>query len=493
MINQDQFIALLPQILSGLLALLVMALIALHRCHATISMVTALGLAGTLASVPYVMSVGPQTAGMLFIVDGMSLFYSALVLVAAIGSTLLLRNWLAGFGGNREEMYLLLTLSVNGALLLVSARHLASFFVGLELMSVPVYGMAGYLFMKRRSLESATKYLVLSAAASSFMLFGMALLYAQSGHLDFTGIAGRFTTGHAADSLLAQAALLLLFAGIAFKLSLAPFHQWTLDVYEGAPAPVGAYLATVGKVAVVAVLLRLLNDAGVFGAAGPVPALVPENFLILLAIVAIASILFGNLLALKQENLKRLLAASSIAHFGYLLVAVIAGGAFAREAAGMYLAAYVATTLGAFGVISLLSNEASNSADGRDVDTVGALRGLGARSPFLAIALTVMLLSLAGMPLTAGFLGKFYVLTAGADAGLWPLLLMIVVGSVIGLYYYLRVIATLWQRSDLAGEPPAAWSSRLAIAVAVVAVLAIGIWPQPLVEVLQSATLATLP
>lgn len=499
MINHDPFIALLPLLLSSLLVILVMTLIAIRRCHATVSAVTVLGLAAALGSVPYAMTVGPQAVSALFIVDGMSLFYSGLILAAALAVTLLLRNWLAGFGGNREEMYLLLALSVNGALVLVSARNLASFFIGLELMSVPVYGMAGYLFMQRRSLESLTKYLVLSAAATAVMLFGMALLYAQGGELAFSGIAKRFATGHGLDTWLAQVAILLLFSGMAFKLSLAPFHQWTLDVYEGAPAPVGAYLATVGKVAVVAVLLRFLHEAGLYGMTPSALPMAPERFLGVLSVIAVASILVGNLLALRQANLKRLLAASSISHFGYLLVAVIAGGAFARETAGMYLTAYVATTLGAFGVISLLSKDAVRGAgadggDGRDVDTIDALRGLGTRSPFLAVALTVMLLSLAGMPLTAGFLGKFYVITAGADAHLWGLLLVIVAGSAIGLSYYLRVVATLWRRDEAAsGTVPEGMAARLAIAAAMAVVLLVGIWPQPLIDVLTTATLSTLP
>lgn len=491
MTNQDQYIALLPQLLSSVLVLLVMALIALRRCHATIATVTLFGLGAALGSIPLAISVGPQAVTGLFIVDGLSLFHATLVLVAGIGATLLMRNWLAAFGGNREEMYLLLTLSVNGALTLASARHLAGFFIGLELMTVPMYGMAGYLFMQRRSLESAIKYLVLSAAATAFMLFGMALVYAQSGHLDFAGIGVSLATGHSADVYLLEIGLLLMLVGVAFKLSLAPFHQWTLDVYDGAPAPVGAFLATVGKVAVIAVLLRLLNDSGVFGGTETlsVPAL---SLLGALAVMAIASMLVGNLLALRQDSLKRLLAASSIAHFGYLLVALIAGGKASHEAAGMYLAAYVATTLGAFAVISALSADAVNT--GRDADTLTSLRGLASRSPYLAVTLTVMLLSLAGMPLTAGFLGKLYVFTTGAQAHLWGLLLVMVVGSAIGLAYYLRVIATLWQRSDItAPVPPVGISTQLAMGFALGAVLAIGIWPQPVMQAIAGARLVILP
>lgn len=215
MINQDQFIALLPQLLSSILILVVMGLTAIRRCHATIAATTVLGLAATLVSIPYAASVGPQAVTALFIVDGQALFYTGLILAAAIGTTLLLWGYLKNFAGNREEMYLLLTLSVNGALMLVVSRHMASFFVGLELMTVPLYGMAGYLFMQRRPLESATKYLVLSATATAFLLFGMAFLYAQSGRLDFAGIATQFTSGYTADAWLAQAGLTLMQIGRA--------------------------------------------------------------------------------------------------------------------------------------------------------------------------------------------------------------------------------------------------------------------------------------
>lgn len=491
MINQDQFIALLPQLLSSILILVVMGLTAIRRCHATIAATTVLGLAATLVSIPYAASVGPQAVTALFIVDGQALFYTGLILAAAIGTTLLLWGYLKNFAGNREEMYLLLTLSVNGALMLVVSRHMASFFVGLELMTVPLYGMAGYLFMQRRPLESATKYLVLSATATAFLLFGMAFLYAQSGRLDFAGIATQFTSGYTADAWLAQAGLTLMLVGIAFKLSLAPFHQWTLDVYEGAPAPVGAFLATVSKVAVVAVLLRLLEESGVLRM---YPSDAADSLPTVLATVAVVSILVGNLLALRQDNLKRLLAASSIAHFGYLLIAIVVGGQLAREAAGMYLTAYVATTIGAFGVLSLLSRHGNNNNEDRDADTLGAVRGLAARSPFLAVVLTVMLLSLAGIPLTAGFLGKFYVITAGASAGLWGLLLMVVIGSAMGLYYYLRVIAAIYQPAEPGlGKIGVERMGGIAVAAALLAVFCIGIWPEPLADVLQSATLTRLP
>ncbi|MEE4464468.1 NADH-quinone oxidoreductase subunit N, partial [Azotobacter chroococcum] len=264
-------------------------------------------------------------------------------------------------------------------------------------------------------------------------------------------------------------------------LSLVPFHLWTPDVYEGAPAPVSAFLATASKVAVFAVLLRLYQIS---------PATSGGWMNDLLSLIAIASILLGNLLALLQSNLKRLLGYSSIAHFGYLLVALIASKGMAMEAIGVYLASYVLTSLGAFGVITLMSTPYS----GRDADALYEYRGLFWRRPYLTAVLTTMMLSLAGIPLTAGFIGKFYVIAAGVESGLWWLLGALVVGSAIGVYYYLRVMVTLFlvepklQRRDA----PLNWNlGSGGIMLLLIALLAfgLGVYPQPLLELVQQSGL----
>ncbi len=276
----------------------------------------------------------------------------------------------------------------------------------------------------------------------------------------------------------------MMLIGLAFKLSLVPFHLWTPDVYEGAPAPVAAFLATASKVAVFAVLLRLYQIS---------PAMSGGWLSDLLTLIAIASILFGNLLALLQNNLKRLLGYSSIAHFGYLLVALIASKGLAVEAVGVYLATYVLTSLGAFGVITLMSTPYS----GRDADALYEYRGLFWRRPYLTAVLTVMMLSLAGIPLTAGFIGKFYVIAAGVEAQLWWLLGAMVLGSAIGVFYYLRVMVTLFMREPNMHrhDAPFDWEQRAGgIMLLVVALLAfiIGVYPQPLLELVQHAGLVAL-
>lgn len=481
----DQFLATLPQLVSSAVVLLILAAIAIRRSHATVAALTVGGLLATLATLPCAALVGAQQIGILFVIDGHALFYSGLILVAAIACTLLLYPYLKALQGNREEAYLLLTLSVNGALMLTASQHFASFFIGLELMTIPLFGLVGYRHRQRRALESATKYLVLSAAATSVMLFGMAFLYAQSGHLDFRGLSAQIVGAQPLSLWLAQAGLALVFTGIAFKLSLAPFHAWTADVYEGAPAPIGAFLATVSKVAMVAVLLRLCVDTGLYATAD---AAIVGGLGGMLMVVAVLSILVGNLLALRQDNLKRLLAWSSVAHFGYLLAVVAIGGALAMEAVGMYVATYVGSTLVAFGVISALSS----AGEERDAETLHSVRALASRSPLLAFALAFAFLSLAGIPLTAGFIGKFYVFAVGADAARWALIGAVVLGSAIGLWYYLRVVVAVYAQPEAGASTQCvrAGSGWIAIVLALLAIVVVGLWPQPLIDVLLNATFA---
>ncbi|WP_313038882.1 NADH-quinone oxidoreductase subunit NuoN [Stutzerimonas nitrititolerans] len=486
--TQQHFIALLPLLITGATAIAVMLAIAWRRNHGLSFIVTSVGLTLALVSIVPALRVAPLDVTPLLRLDAFAYFYSAVVLVATLACVTLAHAYLGekagadGFPGNREELYLLMALSAAGGLVLVSAQHLAGFFIGLELLSVPVYGLVAYAFFNKRSLEAGIKYTVLSAAASAFLLFGMALLYAESGSLSFAGIGASLAAQ--GSSVLVQAGIGMMLIGLGFKLSLAPFHLWTPDVYEGAPAPVATFLATVSKVAVFAVLLRLyqlspatsggwLNDA--------------------LSLLAIASILIGNLLALNQSNLKRLLGYSSIAHFGYLLVALIASKGLAVEAIGVYLVTYALTTLGAFGVITLMSSPFQ----GRDADALYEYRGLFWRRPYLTAVLTVMMLSLAGIPLTAGFIGKFYVIASGVESQLWWLLGALIIGSAVGLFYYLRVMVTLYlvEPGMRRHDAPINWGQRaggvMLLAISVLAFF-LGVYPQPLLELVQQAGLVAL-
>lgn len=482
----QHLIALLPLLVTSLTAIVVMLAIAAKRNHALTFILSVVGLNLALLSLIPALEVAPLEVTPLLLIDTFACYYMALVLAASLACVTLIHAYLGGasgkgYPGNREELYLLVLLSAAGGLVLVSAQHLAGLFIGLELLSVPTYGMIAYAFFNKRSLEAGIKYMVLSAAGSAFLLFGMALLYAESGNLAFADIGASLARE---SSQLVQIGIGMMLIGLAFKLSLVPFHLWTPDVYEGAPAPVAAFLATASKVAVFAVLLRLYQIS---------PAMSGGWLSDLLTLIAIASILFGNLLALLQNNLKRLLGYSSIAHFGYLLVALVASKGLAVEAVGVYLATYVLTSLGAFGVITLMSTPYS----GRDADALYEYRGLFWRRPYLTAVLTVMMLSLAGIPLTAGFIGKFYVIAAGVEAQLWWLLGAMVLGSAIGVFYYLRVMVTLFMREPNMHrhDAPFDWGQRAGgIMLLVVALLAffLGVYPQPLLELVQHAGLVVL-
>ena len=482
----QHLIALLPLLVTSLTAVVVMLAIAAKRNHTVTFILSVVGLNLALLSLIPALEVAPLEVTPLLLIDKFACYYMALVLAASLACATLIHAYLGGasgkgYPGNREELYLLVLLSAAGGLVLVSAQHLASLFIGLELLSVPTYGMIAYAFFNKRSLEAGIKYMVLSAAGSAFLLFGMALLYAESGNLAFADIGASLMRE---SSQLVQVGIGMMLIGLAFKLSLVPFHLWTPDVYEGAPAPVAAFLATASKVAVFAVLLRLYQIS---------PAMSGGWLNELLTLIAIASMLVGNLLALLQNNLKRLLGYSSIAHFGYLLVALVASKGLAVEAVGVYLATYVLTSLGAFGVITLMSTPYS----GRDADALYEYRGLFWRRPYLTAVLTVMMLSLAGIPLTAGFIGKFYVIAAGVEAQLWWLLGAMVLGSAIGVFYYLRVMVTLFMREPNLHrhDAPFDWGQRAGgIMLLVVALLAffLGVYPQPLLELVQQAGLVAL-
>ena len=268
------------------------------------------------------------------------------------------------------------------------------------------------------------KYLVLGGSTSAFLLFGMALVYAVTGKMTPAALVATLHGGSGVD-LMVVTGIVLILVGVGFKLAVVPFHMWTPDIYQGAPAPVTAFIATVSKTAVVALLLRFFR---------PVTVDHTSALFLVFAGISIASMLAGNLLALRQNNVKRILAYSSIAHLGYILVAFLAAGRNGTVAVTFYLVAYTATNLAAFGVVGVLS-----TADG-DAEDIALYRGLGRRRPWLAAVFAVALLSLAGIPLTAGFIGKFYLITAGAGASLWVLVVVLVVSSTIGLYYYTRLI-----------------------------------------------------
>ncbi|MDA3923006.1 MAG: NADH-quinone oxidoreductase subunit NuoN [Salinisphaera sp.] len=474
----SQFVAILPALLIAATIVAVVLATAYQRHHFRVATLTVLGLNAALLSLLAALTVTPIEVTPLFVIDGYSVLFTAIILVAALACSTLAYAYLSTLPDRREEYYILLLSSTLGGIALVSSQHMASLFIGFELLSVPLYGMIAYAYRDHISLEGGLKYMVLSGMASSFLLFGMALLYAASGTLSFAGLLDPMAGDGALHNWLLVGVGMMV-VGLGFKLSLVPFHLWTPDVYEGAPGPVSAFLATVSKVAVFGVLMRFFVVA---------PSTDDHLLMILIGVIAFASMLIGNLLALRQNNIKRLLGYSSIAHLGYLLTAVVAGGALGVETAGVYLVTYVATTLGAFGVVTLVSSPYS----GTDAGSLDHYRGLFWRRPYLAAVLTVMMLSLAGIPLTIGFIGKFYAIAVAVQSGLWWLVGSLVVGSTIGLYYYLRVMVMLYLEAPEKGPRDAisAWgrqSGGIMVILLAIAVIALGIFPQPLISLVDAA------
>lgn len=466
--NATMFSALAPILMLSLTAVVLMIQASIKRDQSVAWVITAVGFLLTLWSASYARDfIQPVT--ILLEVDHWSLFFTSLILMASLVTLVLSKETFSSEGERKEEYYLLLVLSVLGAVVLIQSSHMVSLLLGMELMGVALYAMIAFPERGQLPLEGAVKYLVLSACASAMLLYGFALIYAATGELSYAGIGARAALAYAENPMLMMAGSAMVLAGIGFKLSVAPFHMWTPDVYEGAPTPVTGFLATVSKSAVFVALSRFYIDGALYQFSGLNTALV---------VLAIASMLVGNWLALRQENIKRLLAYSSIAHFGYLLVVLIAltylEADLVRQSITFYLTAYIVTTLAAFTIVSMVAGEDTAK------QNISAFAGLFWSRPLEASALTVAMLSLAGIPLTAGFMAKFFVITVGIQSSLWGLLAVLVIASAMAIYYYLRIIFAMTQSAQSSGNS-ANWQEKLAAIVLMASILALGSWPQPFI------------
>jgi len=478
--SAPDLLALMPLLAVAAAAVIIMLVIAFYRNHTFTAFLAMAGLACAFMALSWVTPLTPRTVTHLFIMDGYSLFYMGLLFISSFAVTILSYGYLKEREIKHDEFYLLLLLATLGSAVLVASSHFVSFFLGLEILSVSLYTMISYLHLSGKGNEAGVKYLILAAVSAAFLLFGMALVYAQLGTMEFLPLAQKLASADKGDKLL-LAGQVMIITGIGFKLALVPFHMWTPDVYEGAPAPVAAFIATSSKGAMFALLLRYFTNIDIHAY---------RPLFLIFAVVAIASMFAGNLLALLQNNVKRILAYSSIAHLGYLLVALLSGGTLAVTAVGLYLTMYFVTTLGAFGIVTILSGK------DRDAEMLDDYRGLAWRRPWLAAAFTAMLLSLAGIPLTAGFVGKFYVAAAGVGSALWLLVLTLVINSAIGLFYYLRVAAVLFaapeegKKSTAVSSP--AFGTGFVLTTLTLLLVLLGVYPSPLIELIKT-TMAGFP
>ena len=460
------FYSLTPFLILAMAPIIIMIVISTKRNYDIVYGFTVLSFIAAIASIFYILPVIPHSIEPLFIMDKYSLFFLGIIFISALLVTFFSYDYLKQLDGIREEYYIILFTSTLGASLLAVANHFILFFLGIETLTLSLYILIAFEKSKGSSIEAGIKYLVLASVSSAFLLFGMGIIYVTFGTMQFNGIVIAMNNLVNLPPLFIYGFGMLL-VGIGFKLALVPFHMWTPDVYQGAPAPVSSYIATVSKGAVLAVFIRFFYTIRGF-----------ENTSIFIVIsgIAILSMFVGNLLAVQQKNIKRLLAYSSIANMGYLIIILLTGTDKGIQSAIFYLITYFITTIGAFGVISLLSTKEI------EAEKIEDYKGLFWKKPWLAAVLTLFLLSLAGIPITAGFIAKFYLIYEGMKAGLMVLIFSMVINSVIGLYYYLRVITTMFSISNNLELPGVSILGKLTLAIITIGILLLGVYPGWLID-----------
>jgi NADH-quinone oxidoreductase subunit N len=439
------------------------------------------GLGGVvIALIAAILLWGSDTTGFqgMAVLDNLALF-GTLVIGYATGLVLLESiDYIKRRSMESGEFYILVLFAAAGMVIMAGANDLIVVFLGLETMSLALYVLAGFFRTEIQAGEASMKYFLLGAFASGFFLYGIALIYGATGSTNLDKIGAAVRAGAAKDPLLLIGFALLL-VGFGFKISAVPFHMWTADVYEGAPTSVTAFIATGSKAAAFTALLRLLLES-----LRPLQG----EWVWLFWVLAVLSMTLGNVVAIAQQNLKRMLAYSSIAHVGYMLVGIVAGGGLGGGSVLFYLLVYTFTTAGAFGVILLLER------GGEEAVGVADTAGLAERSPLTALALALFLLSLVGIPPTAGFVGKFYLFGAAVRAGYIWLAVIGVLNSAAAAYYYLRIIVNMYMREP-EGTPAVvmpSFAGTLAVVVALWGVIQLGLFPAPLFDLAQSAVLPLL-
>ena len=427
---------------------------------AAVSLFVVAALAGAMlvGEVPQ----APEVVTRYLAVDRLGLFFDVVICVGAGLSALLAGGYLREHGFERGEFYVLIIFTAFGAMVLARAVDLLSIFLGLETMSLGAYALVAYRRTSARAVEGAVKYFLLGSFAAAILLFGSALLYGATGHTDLAGIQQVVAAGDA-DATLTVLALVMLIVGLAFKVGAVPFHMWVPDSYEGAATPVTTFMSVSVKAAAIAVLVRVL--VGAFG--DPASMSLYTGWTPVIVLLAIATMLYGNLAALAQTSVKRMLAYSSIAHAGYILVGLAAAhevGSFAVSSVLYYIAAYTVSNVLAFGSLILMGSK------GKEAVSYDDLAGAGRRHPMAAFPFVIGVLSLLGMPPTAGFFGKYYVFSAAVQAG-GPMIWVAVIGvlaSAVGAYYYLKVIVYLFMREPEEDQPIAVPMQSISVIVALV-------------------------
>ena len=496
-INLSDFYYLLPEIVLtiGALLLLLADLLVPRDKQSILAWVTLAVLGATAIALVPVASANVQISRGLLAVDTFALFFKVVFLIAAALTVLMSVRYLEVEGTRAGEYYFLILCATLGMMFMAGGTDLITLFIGLETMAISFYILTGFLKPSRRSNEAAVKYFLLGAFSLGILLYGMSLMYGLSGTTNLRTIATALA-GQERDPRLILAVILVV-AGMGFKIAAVPFHMWAPDVYEGAPTPITGFLSVGSKAASFAMLLRIFIEGlptmrvslSMAPTMGGVVA--PDiGWGTLFYVLSIVTMTVGNFAALTQSNLKRMLAYSSIAHAGYLLIGVVAGTSRGVTAMLVYLFVYAFMQLGAFAVLSLMRRE--------DVvgDELKDLNGLFFRQPFAAVAMLLFMLSLGGIPPTAGFMGKFWLFGAAIEQKYYWLAVIGVLNSAVSLYYYIRIVVYMMLKNEPTGsEPKQSPALAFAMVAAVVATLLLGVYPQPLFEFAQAsaATLGATP
>ncbi len=466
-VNGGDIIRFLPEIILTVIGTLLMVLDpVLHKRSSNVFGTLSLFalVAGVAASVYAYSAAGPAFGGMM-IVDGFATFFRILVIVVGILTVLPSYRFLARQDAETSEYHGLLLFSIAGQCIMVSANELIMIFIGLEISSIASYVLAGYLRDDKRANEAALKYFLLGSFATAFFLYGVALIYGATGTVNLSMVRAAVTGANAPSPVFVGVAAALMFVGLGFKISASPFQIWAPDVYQGAPTPVTAFLSAGPKAAAFAIFLRIFLTALEPIGSGWEP---------LVWISALLSMTIGNFAALLQSNVKRLLAYSSIAHAGYVLVALTARSEVGTAAAMFYLAAYAFMNIGAFAVVSHLSGK------GERYQSVDDFSGLAQKQPLTAAMLTIFLLSLIGVPLTGGFFGKFYIFKAALESHLVWLTVLGLLNSAVAAYYYLRILVVMYMQEPseaVSNAEPLSPSLSAALILPALGTLVLGIFP----------------
>lgn len=470
-----------PELILGFFAILIVLLDLGVRRKGWLAALTLVGLGASAAWAAALTTGGWQgtALGDTLAVDNFSLFFKFLFLGAAALVVLASTGYSIRFARFQGEYYALVLTSAAGMMLMASGRELITLYISLELTSLSLYALAGFL-KDPRSNEASLKYLLLGAISSAVLLYGMALLLGLTGETHLDAIANALGRMPGANYPVLFLGIIFIVTGFGFKIAAVPFQMWVPDVYEGSPTPVTAYLSVASKAAGFAITLRVFTLA----LGGPREA---ADWSLIFAILAVASMTLGNILAIPQANIKRMLGYSSIAQAGYLMVGLATLSDLGRSGIIFFLASYAFTNLGAFIAVIAISHRI-------DSDLISDYAGMAHRSPLLAGALTFCLISLVGIPPTAGFIAKVYLFNAAVQQGLAWLVIIAVVNSVISAYYYLGVVKAMFMGTPLSLERVTAVRPALAaLAVATVGVLVVGILPEPLISIAQAVGRSLIP